>query len=147
MKIFVFFPLVFALLLGCSKPSTDASAGSATSEKAQYAKEDADDFAAGKEAKVWMADPNHVFFKVSKETVAKLVIDLYSAGAAEVRIGGLDKVEEMGNKEFGGNLVAKLPDDQTRRKAVFAQLNKIWEEAGDDPTKDEGQQYASLMLD
>ena len=135
------------ITIGCSRVSAGEDSGSPESEKAQYAKEDASDFASGKEARAWLADQNHVFFKVSKETVTKLVADLYDAGAAEVRISGADKVEEMGNKEFGGMLVVKLPGDAAKRKPVFALLNQIWQKVGDDPAKDDGQQYASLTLD
>ncbi len=147
MKAIALFVAVGLVVLGCSKPASEGDSGPGADEKAQYAKEDAADFGAGKEAKVWLADPNHVFFKASKETVAGLVRDIYAAGADEIRVGKLDKLEDTGNKEFGGDLVVKLPGDAAKRKTMFTAMNKFWAEAGDDPTKDEGQQYASFTLD
>ena len=147
MKFFALMLLIVNSICGCAHSDSSNEAQTTADGKAEYAKEDAADFAAGKEAKVWLSDQNHVFFKVSKETVAKLTADLYAAGAAEVRVGKLDMERDLGNKEFGGNLVVKFPTDAGKRKSTFDAMNKFWKEAGDDPVADTGQAYASFSLD
>ncbi|MBI1756546.1 MAG: hypothetical protein HYR64_05510 [Fimbriimonas ginsengisoli] len=140
--------LLLAASLGCSHPSAGPpTVNSEASEKATQRKEDADDFASGKEARAWLADDKHVLFKASKEGVSKLVGDLYAAGAPELRFGKIVSDKDLGDREFAGVLIAKLPTEPATRNRVFEAMNAFWKQMGDDPVKDEGQEFAGFMLD
>ncbi|MBS1717056.1 MAG: hypothetical protein JSS72_04925 [Armatimonadetes bacterium] len=142
-------------LCGCHKDDAASDSGSVQGSSAQAVQsqeqqdraEDAKDFAEGQEARQWLAADDHVLFKVSKEVVSQITESLYTAGAPEVRMCKCETIKEMGNKTFGGELVAKLPTDAATRKAVFDAINVVRAKADDDPDKDKGQEYISFGLD
>jgi hypothetical protein len=145
--------LLAAILAGCgdrNAPEAEAQK-KAEAEKALILSRDsaiAEDIASNRtaEARAWLKDDNHVIFEGNKAEVAKLVEDLYTAGAKEVYITGIVDIE---GAQLSASLAVVLPDDPAARKRVFdiqRALYKSWEyEEG--ATEDIGQKYMDFTFD
>lgn len=96
------------------------------------------------EARAWMKEPKHVFFKADPKEVAKFVEDFYNAGAVQVLIGDVE--EEQGN-QFAGSILVVLPTDAPARAKLFA-IDARADTAFDcDPVSDKGQKYLYYPFD
>jgi hypothetical protein len=96
------------------------------------------------EAREWLKDSAHVFFKGGKKKTAKFVEDFYAAGAKQVLIGDIESHE---GKDFGGCLLVVLPPD-TAARAKLIEVDK--QAAGafeEDPVSDQGQKYLYYTFD
>ena len=143
----ILFGLLSALLLlstGCDKQS-----GSSAGEGSLEAKIDkhGDEVMASNakaEARQWMKQPSHIFFKADPKQVAQFVEDFYGAGATQVLIAD---IEEHEGKQYGEALLVVLPKDATARAKIF-QVNSRAETAfQDDSVSDKGQKYLYYSLD
>ena len=85
-----------------------------------------------------------VLFEGDKETAAKLVDDLYSAGAKEVWVIG---IAELGGSEVAAAFVAVLPSDSAARKRVFAVESDFQKLIDGEPSRDDGQKYLHFSFD
>lgn len=96
------------------------------------------------EAREWMKQPKHVFFKADPKQVGQFVEDFYSAGATQVLIAD---IEEHDGVQYGESLLVVLPKDKAARTKVFevgARADTAFE---DDPVSDQGQKYFYNGLD
>jgi hypothetical protein len=96
------------------------------------------------EARKWLQSDSHILFEGDKETAARLVSDLYSAGAKEVWIIG---VTPLGDSEVAAAFVAVLPGDTAARKRVFAVESDFQRLVDGEPTRDTGQKYLHFSFD
>lgn len=143
--------VLFAALAGCGgslRGSIDSEEASAD-PKAVAAEEDriaqeeisTPDKA---EARSWLRDPSHVIFEGSKEAAARLVEDLYNAGATEVYVTG---IVEFGDEKLTASLVALLPVDREARRKVFEVEAGFKREIEEEPAQDVGQKYLRFIFD
>ncbi len=96
------------------------------------------------EARAWMKQPKHVFFKADAKQVGKFVEDFYNAGATQVLICD---IEEEEGAQYGEGLLVVLPTDKDARKKLFevdARANTAFQ---NDDTSDKGQKYLYYSLD
>ncbi len=144
--------VAFALFGGCKKDSS-TSAGSSDSggqsDDGLIARIDkhGDEIMASStkaEAREWMKQPKHVFFKANPKEVAQFVEDFYSAGATQVFIGD---IEEEGGNFYGGSLLVVLPKDPGVRAKLFEVESRADTAFQDDPVKDSGQKYLYNSFD
>lgn len=96
------------------------------------------------EAREWLKGDSHILFEGDKETAAKVVANLYSAGAKEVWIIG---VTEFGGSEVAAAFVAVLPSDPAARKRVFAIESDFQKLMDLEATRDTGQKYLHFSFD
>jgi hypothetical protein len=96
------------------------------------------------EARKWLRGDSHILFEGDKETAAKLVDDLYSAGAKEVWVIG---IAELGGSEVAAAFVAVLPSDSAARKRVFAVESDFQKLIDGEPSRDDGQKYLHFSFD
>jgi hypothetical protein len=105
--------LLVAMSIGaCSAPNEDSDASA--SEASRMAR----DFETGKEARAWLATGRNHMFEASDQVCREVIEDLYRAGALEVRVIDGSKTED-GSGEIASTLMAKLPGDAAKRKALF----------------------------
>ena len=96
------------------------------------------------EARAWMKQPKHVFFKADPKQVGQFVEEFYGAGATQVLICDIE--EEQG-AQFGEGLLVVLPKEKDARTKLFeigARADAVYEE---DPVTDKGQKYLYYSLD
>jgi hypothetical protein len=96
------------------------------------------------EARKWLQGDSHILFEGDRGTAAKLVDDLYNAGAKEVWVIGIEK---LGGSEIAAAFVAVLPTDSAARKRVFAVEYAFQILMDGEPSKDDGQKYLHLSFD
>jgi hypothetical protein len=96
------------------------------------------------EAREWMKDSKHVFFKGDPKTIAQFVEDFYGAGATQVLIGD---VEEHDGTQYGGSILVVLPKDSAARAKVFEVGKRADAAFQEDPVTDKGQKYLYYGLD
>ena len=96
------------------------------------------------EARKWLQSDSHILFEGDKVTAAKLVDDLYSAGANPVWVIG---ISEFGGSQIAAAFVAVLPSDSAARKRVFAVEYDFQIMMDGEPSKDDGQKYLHLSFD
>ena len=96
------------------------------------------------EARQWMKQPKHVFFKADPKEVAQFVEDFYQAGATQVLIADIE--EEEGN-QYGEALLIVLPGDATLRAKIFEVGTRADTSFQNDPVSDKGQKYLYYSLD
>jgi hypothetical protein len=96
------------------------------------------------EARDWLKSDSHVLFEGDKETAAKLVSDLYGAGAKEVWIIGITPIADS---EVAAAFVAVLPSDTAARKRVFAIESEFQKLMDLEPSRDVGQKYLHFSFD
>lgn len=127
-----FLLVAVAFVNGCSRPE---SAAAAKIDK------NGDEIMASStraEARQWMKQPKHVFFKADPKEVAKFIEDFYQAGAVQVYIAD---IEEFQGYQYGESLLVVLPKDASARAKLF-QIGARAETAfQNDPRTDVGQKY------
>jgi hypothetical protein len=96
------------------------------------------------EALKWLQGDSHILFEGDKETAARLVRDLYSAGAKEVWVIGITALDDS---EVAAAFVAVLPADAAARKRVFAVESDFQKGADGEPSRDIGQKYLHFSFD
>ena len=153
MKTLLTSSLLIALVLasGCSK-SRSTAAGDGSSEQSQDSliagiDKHGDEIMASSakaEARQWMKQPKHVFFKADPKEVAQFVEDFYQAGAVQVFIADIE--EESGN-QYGESLLVVLPKDANARAKLFEVEARADTAFQDDPVSDKGQKYLYNGLD
>lgn len=90
------------------------------------------------EAREWLKDSAHTFFKENRQQIAQFIEDYYAAGSSAVYI--VDSETHEGHV-FGGALLVVLPKDGAARGKVFEVNNKVVPVFDEDPVADEGQKY------
>ena len=144
--------MAIVLMSGCSKPPPPA-AGSVDSDDSSQGDliasidKHGDEIMASTtkaEAREWMKDPKHVFFKADPKVVAQFVEDFYQAGAAQVYIADIE--EEQGY-DYGESLLVVLPKDPAARAKLFDVETRADTEFQDDSVTDKGQKYLYNGLD
>src|SRR5262249_41294185 len=133
-----------ALATGCSKQSSTASDSSDADDNSAGSLETridkhGEEIMAGNakaQARAWMKDPSHVFFKANAKQVAQYVEAFYSAGATQVYIAD---IEEHDGKQFGESLLVVLPKDSAARAKLFEIESGAATTFDDDPVSDKGQ--------
>ena len=96
------------------------------------------------EAREWLQGDSHILFEGDKETAARLVHDLYSAGAKEVWVIGITAFDDS---DVAAAFVAVLPGDTAARKRVFAVEADFQKLAEGEPSSDVGQKYLHFSFD
>jgi hypothetical protein len=96
------------------------------------------------EARIWLESESHILFEGDKEVAAKLVGDLYSAGAKQVWIIGVTRIADS---EVAAAFVAVLPPDGAARKQLFALESDFQKLVDGEPTRDVGQKYLHFSFD
>ena len=143
-----------ALASGCSKSQSsaasgdsDGSSGSSKSDLIAKIDQHGDEIMASNtkaEAREWMKQPKHVFFKADSKVVAQFVEDFYQAGATSVYIADIET--EEGN-DYGESLPVILPKDPAAREKLFQVETRADTTFDDDPVTDKGQKYLYNGLD
>jgi len=144
--------VVFAIAMGCSKHPSATEQGSGSEEQAQVSLEARVDkhgeeimsSSAKSEARQWMKQPSHVFFKADPKEIAQFVKQFYGAGATQVLIAD---IEEHDGKQFGGALLVVLPADKSARAELFEIGARAGESFQSDPVSDKGQKYLYYSFD
>ncbi len=96
------------------------------------------------EARAWMKEPKHVFFKNDPQEIAKFIEDFYSAGATQVLI--VD-IEEHEGTQYGGSMLVVLPAEAAARVRLFDIGSRVDTALGCDQVTDKGQKYLYYALD
>jgi hypothetical protein len=138
-------PLIFILACACSKTESGGANesshdGSQDSPEMRMDKHGDEIMAssARQEARKWIKEPKHLFFKSDSKTVGQFVEDFYNAGAAQVLIADLEDHE--GN-QYAGSILVVLPTDGAAREKVFDVGMRADIVFGQDPVIDRGQRY------
>jgi len=144
--------IALALAGGCNKAGSGSSASSGDADDDKGTLEERVDRHGDEvmtsttkaEAREWMKQPEHVFFKADAKQVGKFVEDFYGAGATQVLICD---IEEEEGAQYGEGLLVVLPTDKDARKKLFevdARANTAFQ---NDSTSDKGQKYLYYSLD
>jgi len=96
------------------------------------------------EARKWLESEDHILFEGDKETAAKLVGDLYTAGAKQVWVIGVTRI---GDSEVAAAFVAVLPAEAAARQQLFALESDFQKMVDGEPTRDAGQKYLHFTFD
>ncbi len=142
----------FALVGGCSKQQSTKKAGNESEEQSQGSLEARVDkhgeeimaSSAKAEARQWMKQPSHIFFKADPKDVAQYVEEFYRAGATQVLIAD---IEEHEGKQFGEALLVVLPKEASARIKLFEIGSRADTAFQNDPVSDKGQKYLYYSLD
>jgi hypothetical protein len=132
--------IIFALAGGCSQqPSAD-------SLEARVDKHGEEIMASSTkaEARDWMKQKSHVFFKADPKQVAKFVEEFYGAGATQVLIAD---IEEHDGTQYGEALLIVLPKEAGARAKLFEVGARADTAYQNDPVTDKGQKYLYYSLD
>jgi hypothetical protein len=139
----VSFLTLLAFTVSCGKQSTansnDASnaQGSAETRMQQHG----DEIMASsqkQEARQWLKNPNHLFFKADAKMVSQFVEDFYNAGATQVLVADMDNEQGV---QYCGSILVVLPADSTAREKLFEVGMRADICFGQDPVIDDGQKY------
>jgi hypothetical protein len=141
-----------ALCSGCDNPQPKNTEDSQSKEQAMDSletridKHGAEIMASSDkaEARQWMQQPKHVFFKSNPKEVAKFVEEFYQAGAEQVLVVDIEEHEGI---QFGESLLVVLPKDPNARKKLFEIGARADETFQNDPVTDKGQKYLYYSLD
>lgn len=143
--------ILAALFIGCSKQQSATSAGGEPEDALgsidERVDKHGDEIMASTtkgEAREWMKQPSHIFFKENPKDVAKFVEDFYAAGATQVLIGD---VEEHDGKQFAGCLLVVLPTDAAARAKLFEVGARADTAFQNDPISDKKQKYLYYAFD
>jgi hypothetical protein len=143
--------LALALASGCNKAGSSANSGGAEDSSSGSLETRVDThgdevMASDKkaEARAWMKQPKHVFFKADAKEVGKFVEDFYGAGASQVLICD---IEEEEGTQYGEGLLVLLPKDKDARVKLFEIDSRANTAFQNDPTTDKGQKYLYYSLD
>lgn len=134
------------VLCGCNKRQPGADGSTSTADGSQDTAEirmqkhgDAIMSSSGKqEARAWLKDPKHLFFKADASVISKFVEDFYNAGAKQVLIAD---IEDHDGNQYAGSILVVLPDDQAMRDKLFDVGQRADICFGEDPVLDNGQRY------
>ena len=96
------------------------------------------------EARQWMQQPKHVFFKADPKQVAQFVEEFYRAGATQVLIAD---IEEHEGTQFGEALLVVLPKDAAARSKLFEVGARADTAFQNDAVTDKAQKYLYYSLD
>ena len=96
------------------------------------------------EAREWMKEPKHIFFKADPKEVAGFVNDFYQAGAVQVFIAD---IEEYEGYQYGESLLVVLPEEASARARLFQIGARVETAFQNDPESDVGQKYLYYSLD
>jgi hypothetical protein len=96
------------------------------------------------EAREWMKDDKHVFFKGDRKAIAQDVEDFYTAGATQVLIGDIEVHDGI---SYGGSILVVLPKDASVRAKLFEVDKRVGPQFQEDPVTDKGQKYLYYGLD
>lgn len=96
------------------------------------------------EAREWMKQPKHVFFKADSKQVGKFVEEFYGAGATQVLICD---IEENEGTQYGEAFLVVLPKEKDARVKLFEIGSRADAAYQNDPTTDKGQKYLYYSLD
>jgi hypothetical protein len=138
--------VLLCLITRCSKQSTGSTAASSIHDGSQDTPEMRMDkhgeeimASSGKqEARRWLREPNHLFFKSDSQTVGQFVEDFYSAGASKVLISDF---EDRDGNQYAGSILVVLPQEDSAREKVFDVGMRADIVFGQDPVIDRGQKY------
>ncbi|PWU21509.1 MAG: hypothetical protein C5B50_01565 [Verrucomicrobia bacterium] len=142
-----------AICGGCSKQQSTAASRDDSDEQGKGSLEARVDkhgdevlASAGKtaEARQWMKQPKHVFFKADPKQVAQFVEDFYIAGATQVLMADIEEHEGI---QYGEAMLIVLPKDAAARKKLFEIGDRADAAYQNDPTTDKGQKYLYYSLD
>ena len=152
--------LLVGLVSGCEDQTKSSSAGQseqpekprdhaaeAKEEDKQAAERLADAKSIHAEASKWLSAGNHAVFKGDKESMKKLIANLYAAGATNVE--AVD-IAALGGGELCASFVVTMPQDAKARAKVIEEANVFFTHNGDEPddaVKDAGQKYLVLQTD
>ena len=107
--------LGIALYGGCGKQESTQSEGSLEAKVDKHGEEIMASSAKA-EARQWMKQPKHVFFKADPKQVGQFVEEFYQAGATQVLIAD---IEEHEGTQYGEGLLVILPKDSGVRAKLF----------------------------
>lgn len=124
-------------LIGCS--SDFASSQEEGAAVADYSSV----FDQGKEARAWMSTGSNHMFEASDVHCNSVIAELYKLGAVEVRVVDGDKMTEESAGEIAATLMAKLPADAAKRKALFDYEKELME----DVDKDQKREFVEIVFD
>jgi len=96
------------------------------------------------EARKWLQQRSHCFFKTDRGDVVRFVEEFYGAGATEVLIGD---IEEGQGAELGQSLLVVLPNDVSARAKLFEIGLRADDAFQCDHVSDKGQKYLYYSLD
>ena len=145
--------IALALASGCNKAGSGSSAASGDSDDEskgtveERVDKHGDEVMASNtkaEARAWMKQPKHVFFKADSKQVGKFVEEFYGAGATQVLICD---IEEEEGAQYGEALLVVLPKDKDARAKLFEIGSRADAAYQNDPTTDKGQKYLYYSLD
>lgn len=144
--------VVFVVAMGCNKQPAATGQGNASEEESQGGLEGRIDkhgeeilaSSAKSEARQWMKQTSHVFFKGDPKQIAEFVEQFYGAGAPQVLIGD---IEEHDGKQYGGSLLVVLPGDKSARAKLFEIGTRAGASFQEDPVSDKGQKYLYYSFD
>ena len=105
----------------------------------------AEDMEGGKEeARAWLKGEKNGIFEMGNAPVIKLTDDLYTAGAENVWITG---IESFGGDQLSASMAVELPGEAEMRGKVFAVDAKFRGMNGEGPAKDVGQNFLTYYFD
>jgi hypothetical protein len=96
------------------------------------------------EAREWLKDATHIFFKGDKKQIAQFIEDFYSAGAEQVYIAD---TETHNGSVYGGSLLVVLPQYAGARAKIFDLDKKVSQAFDEDAVQDRGQKYLFHAFD
>jgi hypothetical protein len=96
------------------------------------------------EARVWLKDESHIFFKANRKQIAQFIEDFYSAGATQLYI--VD-TETHNGTVYGGAILVVLPQDSGARAKIFAMDKSVARAFDEDTVSDQGQKYLYHAFD
>jgi len=96
------------------------------------------------EARRWITQQSHVFFKSDPKEVARFVEEFYDAGARQVLIADIEEHEGI---QYGEALLVVLPKDASARAKLFEIGSRADEAFQNDSVTDKGQKYLYYSLD
>jgi hypothetical protein len=143
--------LCVTLLAGCEEqqaagPNGDAKAEEQAASNATIDKH-GDEALAGQnkgEAREWLKDASHIFFKGDRKQIAQFIEDFYSAGATQVYIVDTEK---HNGSTYGGAILVVLPQDSGARAKIFAKDKNVARVFDEDSVTDQGQKYLYHAFD
>jgi hypothetical protein len=145
--------MLLALASGCNKSRSgstasgsdaDDSSGGSLEQRVDHHGDEVMASDKKAEARAWMKQPKHVFFKADAKEVGKFVEDFYGAGASQVLICD---IEEEEGTQYGEGLLVLLPKDKDARAKLFEIDSRANTAFQNDPTSDKGQKYLFYSLD
>lgn len=144
--------ITLALAGGCGKQGSSSTASGDSDDSSRGSLESridhhGDEIMASNtkaEARAWMKQPKHVFFKADAKQVGQFVEEFYGAGAAQVLIAD---IEEEEGAQYGEALLVVLPKDKDIRAKLFEIGARADAAYQNDPTTDKDQKYLYYSLD